>query len=71
MKIAVLTSGGDAWNERSNSQFSTGLAEGHEMFGIMDGYRGLLEDRFIPMSAKDVSGMLSIGWYKIRYSKSF
>ncbi len=63
MKIAVLTSGGDApgMNAAIRAVVRTGIANGHEMFGIQDGYRGLLEDRFFPINGKDVSGMLSTG----------
>lgn len=63
MKIAVLTSGGDApgMNAAIRAVVRTGIANGHEMFGIQDGYRGLLEDRFFPLNSKDVSGMLSTG----------
>src|SRR5690606_14188401 len=63
MKIAVLTSGGDApgMNAAIRAVVRTGLQYGHEMFGVVDGYRGLLEDRFIPLTSKDVSGMLNQG----------
>lgn len=63
MKIAVLTSGGDApgMNAAIRAVVRTGIAFGHEMFGVLDGYRGLLEDNFIPLTSKDVSGMLSAG----------
>ena len=71
MKIAILTSGGDApgMNAAIRAIVRAGISQGHEMFGIMDGYRGLLEDRFIPMSAKDVSGMLSMGGTKLGTSR--
>ncbi|CDR30474.1 6-phosphofructokinase isozyme 1 [Acholeplasma oculi] len=63
MKIAVLTSGGDApgMNAAIRAVVRTGIAFGHEIFGVLDGYRGLLEDNFIPLTSKDVSGMLSAG----------
>lgn len=63
MKIAVLTSGGDApgMNAAIRAVVRTGIANGHEMFGVQDGYRGLLEDRIFPLTGKDVSGMLSAG----------
>lgn len=63
MKIAVLTSGGDApgMNAAIRAVVRTGLQYGHEMFGVVDGYRGLLEDRFISLTSKDVSGMLNQG----------
>lgn len=63
MKIAVLTSGGDApgMNAAIRAVVRTGIANGHEMFGVQDGYLGLLEDRIFPLTSKDVSGMLSAG----------
>ncbi len=63
MKIAVLTSGGDApgMNAAIRAVVRTGIAMGHEMFGVQDGYQGLLEDRIIPLTSKDMSGMLSSG----------
>ena len=39
----------------------TGISLGHEMYGVLDGYQGLLEDRMIQLTSKDMSGMLS-GW---------
>ncbi|VEU83267.1 6-phosphofructokinase [Acholeplasma hippikon] len=63
MKIAVLTSGGDApgMNAAIRAVVRTGISNGHEMFGVQDGYRGLLEDKIFPLTSKDVSGMLSAG----------
>src|SRR5690606_38441681 len=63
MKIAVLTSGGDApgMNAAIRAVVRTGIALGHEMFGVQDGYQGLLEDRIIPLTSKDMSGLLSSG----------
>lgn len=63
MKIAVLTSGGDApgMNSAVRAVVRTGINLGHEMFGVQDGYRGLLEGRFTPLTAKDVSGLLMMG----------
>src|SRR5690554_5648132 len=63
MRIAILTSGGDApgMNAAIRAVVRNGIKHGHEMFGIWDGFKGLLEDRFFQLSAKDVSGMLSTG----------
>src|SRR5690606_1283669 len=63
MRIAVLTSGGDApgMNAAIRAAVRNGIEQGHEVFGIWDGYRGLLEDRFFQLTSKDVSGMLSVG----------
>jgi 6-phosphofructokinase 1 len=63
MKIAVLTSGGDApgMNAAIRAVVRTGISLGHEMYGVLDGYQGLLEDRMIQLTSKDMSGMLSQG----------
>ncbi|HLS99921.1 MAG TPA: 6-phosphofructokinase [Acholeplasma sp.] len=63
MRIAVLTSGGDApgMNAAIRAVVRNGIEQGHEVYGIWDGYRGLLEDRFFQLTSKDVSGMLSQG----------
>ncbi len=71
MKIAVLTSGGDApgMNAAIRAVVRTGIGFGHEMFGVLDGFQGLLEDRIIPLTSKDVSGMLSMGGTKLGTSR--
>lgn len=71
MKIAVLTSGGDApgMNAAIRAVVRTGIGFGHEMYGVLDGFQGLLEDRIIPLTSKDVSGMLSMGGTKLGTSR--
>lgn len=62
-RIAVLTSGGDApgMNAALRAVVRAGLAQGWEVFGIPNGYSGLLEGRFTPMGTRDVSGILQRG----------
>ena len=62
-RIAVLTSGGDApgMNAAIRSVVRTGLDRGWEVFGVQQGYQGLLDDRFIPITARDVSGIIQRG----------
>ncbi len=63
MKIGVLTSGGDApgMNATIRAVVRAGEYFGHEVYGIKDGYRGLVEDDMVLLDHKSVSGMLSRG----------
>ncbi len=63
MKIGVLTSGGDApgMNAAIRAVVRSGIASGHEIYGIKDGYRGLVDDHMILLDSHSVSGMLSLG----------
>ena len=62
-RVAVLTSGGDApgMNAAIRSVVRTGIEKGWEMFGVRLGYKGLIEERIVPLEARDVSGILQLG----------
>jgi 6-phosphofructokinase 1 len=62
-KIAVLTSGGDApgMNAAVRAVTRGALARGWEVFGVHNGYAGLLEDALKPMQARDVGGIIQSG----------
>lgn len=62
-KIGVLTSGGDApgMNAAIRAVVRTALSNGIEVMGVLDGYKGLVEGRFIPLEKKSVSNLLSKG----------
>jgi 6-phosphofructokinase 1 len=62
-KIAVLTSGGDApgMNAAIRAVTRGALARGWEVFGVRNGYAGLLEDRLEPLAARNVGGILQSG----------
>jgi len=62
-KIAVLTSGGDApgMNAAIRAVTRGALARGWEVFGVRNGYAGLLEDRLDPLAARNVGGILQSG----------
>jgi len=62
-KIAVLTSGGDApgMNACIRAVVRSGLVNGFEMYGIRDGYRGLLADDIIKMDRHSVSEIINRG----------
>ena len=63
MKIGVLTSGGDApgMNAAIRAVVRTGISYGHEIYGIKDGYEGLVNDDMTLLTHQSVSGMLSKG----------
>lgn len=63
MKIAVLTSGGDApgMNAGIRAVVRTGEMYGHEVIGVKNGYKGLVDGDFISLTHQSVSGMLSRG----------
>lgn len=62
-RIAVLTSGGDApgMNAAIRSVVRVGLESGMEIFGVNRGYAGLVGGSFVPLRARDVSGILEKG----------
>src|SRR3954469_13634644 len=62
-RIAVLTSGGDApgMNAATRAVTLIGRAAGADILGIERGYRGLLDDAFVPLVPADVSGILREG----------
>jgi 6-phosphofructokinase 1 len=59
-KVAVLTSGGDApgMNAATRAIVRTGLYHGYEMFGVQQGFQGLLTDNLIPLAAREVGGII-------------
>lgn len=63
MRIAVLTSGGDApgMNGAIRAVTRAGLAQGWEVFGVRDGYAGLLDRDFVELRSRDVGGILHRG----------
>lgn len=66
-KIGVLTSGGDApgMNAAIRSVTRIALNNGIEVVGVHDGYRGLLESSFEPLSRNAVSDILDRGGTKL------
>lgn len=62
-KYAVLTSGGDApgMNAAIRSVVRTGLSKGWEMYGVRNGYAGLIAGNFLPLGPRDVGGIMQKG----------
>ena len=62
-KIGVLTSGGDSpgMNAAVRAVIRTGLYHGKEMFGIMRGYSGMIEDDIVKMESRSVANIIQRG----------
>jgi 6-phosphofructokinase 1 len=62
-RIAVLTSGGDApgMNAAIRAVTLIGRAAGVDILGVERGYKGMLEDAFVPLMPGDVAGILREG----------
>jgi 6-phosphofructokinase 1 len=67
-RISVLTSGGDAagMNAAIRAVVRTGLDSGMEVFGVRNGYGGLIAGDFVPLSARDVGGIIQLGGTMLR-----
>lgn len=63
MKVAVLTSGGDApgMNGAVRAVTRAALTRGWEVVGIERGYQGLLEKRLRPLDSRSVGGIIHHG----------
>lgn len=63
MKIAVLTGGGDCpgLNAAIRAVVRRSTAAGHRVFGIMDGWSGLVKGRIRPLTVGMTTGILPLG----------
>jgi 6-phosphofructokinase 1 len=62
-RVAVLTSGGDApgMNAAVRAVTRGALSKGWEVYGVKNGYAGLLIDAIHPLAARDVGGIVQQG----------
>ncbi len=62
-RIAVLTSGGDApgMNAAVRAVVRTGISHKLEVYGIMRGYEGLINNEFRRLESQDVSNIIQTG----------
>ncbi|MEP6713785.1 MAG: 6-phosphofructokinase, partial [Ferruginibacter sp.] len=62
-KIGVLCSGGDSpgMNAGIRAVVRTGIYNGFEMYGIMRGYSGMVEDDIIRMESRSVANIIQRG----------
>lgn len=62
-KIGVMTSGGDApgMNAAIRAVVRTGIYNGLDVFGIMRGFSGMIENDIIPMHSRSVANIIQRG----------
>src|SRR5688572_23541345 len=62
-KIGVMTSGGDApgMNAAIRAVVRTGIYNGLEVFGVMRGYAGMIENEIMPMHSRSVANIIQRG----------
>ena len=62
-RIAILTSGGDApgMNAAVRAATRAAIARGWEVYGVRQGFAGLLADTIEPLHARDVGGIIQRG----------
>src|SRR5258706_2013685 len=62
-RIGVLTSGGDApgMNAAIRAVVRTGIFHGLEVYGIMRGYQGMIEDDIMKMESRSVANIIQRG----------
>jgi 6-phosphofructokinase 1 len=62
-RIAILTSGGDApgMNAAVRAATRAAIARGWEVYGVRNGYTGLIADTMSPLLARDVGGIIQHG----------
>ncbi len=70
--IAVLTSGGDSpgMNAAIRATARTAISEGLEVFGVMRGFEGLIDNDIRPLHARDVGGIIHRGGTILQTARS-
>jgi 6-phosphofructokinase 1 len=71
-RIAVLTSGGDApgMNSCIRAVVRTGIHYGLDVFGILRGYDGMVNDEFVLMNASSVANIIHHGGTMLKTARS-
>lgn len=71
-KIGVLSSGGDSpgMNAAIRAVVRTGLYHGLDVFGIMRGYQGLIENDIVPMHSRSVANIIQRGGTILKTARS-
>jgi 6-phosphofructokinase 1 len=61
--IAILTSGGDApgMNAAIRAVTRSALDQGMTVYGVRQGWQGLVDDQFRQLNARDVGGIIQVG----------
>src|SRR5918911_128473 len=63
MRVGVLTGGGDCpgLNAVIRAVARRCFGRGHEVVGVLEGWRGLVEGLFTPLGSREVTGLVAIG----------
>ena len=63
LKIGIMTGGGDCpgLNAVIRAVARRSLDRGHEVVGVREGWRGLVEGLFEPLGRREISGLLPRG----------
>ncbi len=71
-KIAVFTSGGDApgMNACIRAVVRAGISYGLEVYGIMRGYKGMIDNDIIPLKAESVANIIQSGGTILKTARS-
>jgi 6-phosphofructokinase 1 len=71
-KIAVLTSGGDApgMNAAIRAVVRTGIYYGLEVYGVVRGYNGMIEDDIFKMDSRSVANIIQRGGTILKTARS-
>ncbi len=71
-KIGVLTSGGDSpgMNAAVRAVVRTGIYHGMEVYGIMRGYSGMIEDDIFKMDSRSVANIIQRGGTILKTARS-
>lgn len=71
-KIGVLTSGGDSpgMNAAIRAVVRTGIYHGLEVFGVMRGYSGMIDDDIISMEGRSVANIIQRGGTILKCARS-
>ncbi|MGA1845877.1 6-phosphofructokinase [Deferribacter abyssi] len=71
-RIAVITSGGDCpgMNAAIRSVVRTAISKGLEVYGIEQGYKGMIEGKFKKLESKDVANIIQRGGTFLRSARS-
>src|SRR5215217_3301151 len=71
-KIGVLTSGGDSpgMNAAVRAVVRTGIYHGLEVFGIMKGYSGMIDNDIFKMESRSVANIIQRGGTILKCARS-
>ncbi|KAA0258081.1 6-phosphofructokinase [Deferribacter autotrophicus] len=71
-RVAVITSGGDCpgMNAAIRSVVRTAISKGLEVYGIEQGYKGMIEGKFRKLESRDVANIIQRGGTFLRSARS-